>query len=137
MLGGDFLLPRISPNISVWWNEPDGNPLQDYLRFLDSLDPIADEALILPSHDRPYRGVKPRAVELSEHHERRLDLAEQVCRVPSTAIDVMNAMFQRKMDPHQTRFAVGESLAHLNFLLDQGRLTRQLGDDGAWRYVAA
>src|SRR3546814_21014379 len=43
MIGGDFLLPRISPNISVWWNEPDGNPLQDYLKFLESLDPIADE----------------------------------------------------------------------------------------------
>ena len=49
----------------------------------------------------------------------------------------MNAMFQRKMDAHQTRFAVGESLAHLNFLIDQGRLGRHLGDDGAWRYVAA
>lgn len=136
MLGGDFLLPRISPNISVWWNEPDGNPLQDYLKFLDSLDAIADDALILPSHDRPYRGVKARAVDLAEHHERRLDLAESVCRVPSTAIDVMNAMFQRKMDPHQTRFAVGESLAHLNQLIDQGRIARSMGEDGAWRYLA-
>lgn len=136
MLGGDFLLPRISPNISVWWNEPDGNPLQDYLRFLDSLDPIADDTLVLPSHDRPFRGLKPRAVDLSAHHDQRLDLAAQVCRTPSTAIDVMNAMFQRKMDAHQTRFAVGESLAHLNFLIDQGRLARHLGDDGAWRYLA-
>lgn len=136
MLGGDFLLPRISPNISVWWNEPDGNPLQDYLKFLDSLDPIADDALILPSHDRPFRGVKPRALALSEHHDRRLDLAEQICRVPSTAIDVMNGMFQRKMDPHQTRFAVGESLAHLNLLIEQGRIGRTMGEDGAWRYQA-
>lgn len=137
MIGGDFLLPRISPNISVWWNEPDGNPLQDYLKFLGSLDPIADDTLVLPSHDRPYRGLKHRAVDLAEHHDKRLDLAEQVCRVPSTAIDVMNAMFQRKMDAHQTRFAVGESLAHLNLLIDQGRLSRHLGEDGAWRYVAA
>lgn len=137
MIGGDFLLPRISPNISVWWNEPDGNPLQDYLRFLDSLEPIADDTLVLPSHDRPYQGLKPRALDLSEHHDRRLDLAAQVCATPSTAIDVMNAMFQRKMDAHQVRFAVGESLAHLNLLLDQGRLTRHLGEDGAWRYVAA
>jgi len=136
MIGGDFLLPRISPNVSVWWNEPDGNPLQDYLRFLGSLDPIAEDTLILPSHDRPYRGLRHRAADLARHHDQRLDLAAGICRRPSTAIDVMNAMFQRKLDTHQTRFAVGEALAHLNHLVDQGRIRRTTGEDGAWSYEA-
>lgn len=136
MIGGDFLLPRISPNVSVWWNEPDGNPLNDYLRFLDRLDVIADETLILPSHDRPYSGVKPRAVDLSAHHDERCDLAIDICRKPATAAEVMTAMFKRTLDTHQTRFAIGEALAHLNFMLDQGRLARHLASDGAWRFVA-
>ena len=136
MLGGDFLLPRISPNVSVWWNEPDGNPLSDYLSFLAGLDDIDEATMVLPSHDRPYRGLRQRVSDLALHHEQRLDLASEICGTPSTAADVMRAMFQRELDTHQTRFAIGESLSHLNFLVEDGRVHRSLGDDGAWRYEA-
>jgi len=134
VLGGDFLLPRISPNVSVWWMEPDGNPLADYLQFLAGVTGIGDEELVLPSHDRPYRGLDMRVRDLALHHEERLELAESVCKAPSTANDVMNALFQRELDAHQTRFAVGESLSHLNFLLEEGRVSRRIGDDGQWLY---
>ena len=33
LLGGDMLLPRITPIIAVWWQEPDADPLSDYLEF--------------------------------------------------------------------------------------------------------
>ena len=49
----------------------------------------------------------------------------------------MRRMFQRELDTHQTRFAIGESLSHINKLLADGRITRRLGDDGAWIYEAA
>lgn len=137
MLGGDFLLPRISPNVSVWWSEPDSNPLNDYFDFLSGLDRIDPEILVLPSHDRPYRGLDKRVRDLLLHHEERLDLAQEVCRTPSSAADVMRRMFQRELDTHQTRFAIGESLSHINKLLADGRITRRLGDDGAWIYEAA
>ena len=57
MLGGDLLLPRITPIIAVWWTEPDANPLQDFFTFLDSMKGGKDEILVLPGHDGPYRGI--------------------------------------------------------------------------------
>lgn len=137
LFGGDFLLPRISPNVSVWWNEPDGDPLNDYITFLSGLDGIDPDILVLPSHDRPYRGLSPRVRDLLLHHEERLDLAQEICRTPSSATDVMNRMFQRELDAHQTRFAIGESLSHLNRLLNSGRVTRRMGTSGAWVYEAS
>jgi glyoxylase-like metal-dependent hydrolase (beta-lactamase superfamily II) len=136
VLGGDFLLPRISPNVSVWWNEPDGNPLADYIRFLQNLDYMEDDILVLPSHDRPYRGLHERRADLIAHHHERFDLALEVCAEPSTAADVMYKMFKRQLDAHQSRFAIGEALAHLNYLVEDGQLDRSLDDDGVWRYRA-
>ena len=136
ILGGDFLLPRISPNVSVWWNEPDSNPLSEYLRFLASLSYLKDDVLVLPSHDRPYRGLTQRRADLATHHEERFDLAVEVCRRPSTAAEVMTHMFRRQLDAHQSRFAIGESLSHLNYLVEAGRLNRTEDTSGVWRYEA-
>ncbi len=137
ILGGDFLLPRISPNVSVWWNEPDGNPLKDYLAFLGSLNYLNDDILVLPSHDRPFRGLPERRADLAAHHEQRFDLAEEVCHRPSSAADVMSHMFRRQLDAHQSRFAIGESLAHLNHMVESGRLRRDTDTAGVWRYSRA
>jgi len=45
-------------------------------------------------------------------------------------------MFKRKLDLHQTTFAMGESVAHLNALWLAGRLRRQLDEDGVYRFSA-
>jgi glyoxylase-like metal-dependent hydrolase (beta-lactamase superfamily II) len=136
ILGGDFLLPRISPNISVWWHEPDGNPLKDYIKFLGQLGYLDKDILVLPSHDRPYRGLPERRRDLVAHHEQRFDLALEVCKEPATAADVMYQMFKRQLDAHQSRFAIGEALAHLNYLVDDGRMARDEDADGVWRFAA-
>jgi glyoxylase-like metal-dependent hydrolase (beta-lactamase superfamily II) len=137
ILGGDMLLPRITPIIAVWWTEPDGNPLADYLKFLDGLDDHGDDVRVLPAHDRPYRGLKSRVQYLGRHHEQRLDTTAGACRAPATAREVMGVLFDRELDAVQTRFAIGESLAHLHLLLDQGALNRHLADDGVYRYERA
>jgi hypothetical protein len=36
---------------------------------------------------------------------------------------------------HQTTFAMGESIAHLHALWLNGRLERQRGADGVWRFT--
>lgn len=138
LLGGDMLLPRITPIIAVWWSEPEANPLGDFLEFLGGFDAMADDVLVLPAHDRPYRGLKPRVTALGAHHDHRLDLAIDRCREPSTARDVMGALFDREItDAFQTRFAIGESLAHLHLLREQGRITRHEGENGMHLWQAA
>ena len=48
----------------------------------------------------------------------------------------MPRLFDRALDVHQLQFALGESLAHLNYLVEQGRLERQTDADGRVRYCA-
>jgi hypothetical protein len=46
----------------------------------------------------------------------------------------MPQLFDRKLDRHQLGFAIAEAVAHLNFLLAEGRIERRLDDDGRLRY---
>ena len=53
---------------------------------------------------------------------------------PKTAAELLPVLFKRKLDLHQTTFAMGEAIAHLNHLWLGGRLQRQAGADGVWRF---
>ncbi|CAM5217076.1 Glyoxylase-like metal-dependent hydrolase (Beta-lactamase superfamily II) OS=Castellaniella defragrans OX=75697 GN=HNR28_002194 PE=4 SV=1 [Castellaniella defragrans] len=54
MISGDMVLPRISTNVSVFHQEPEANPLPLYLDSLRRLDGLPADALVLPSHGRPF-----------------------------------------------------------------------------------
>jgi hypothetical protein len=56
---------------------------------------------------------------------------------PCHAAELLPVLFKRKLDLHQTTFAMGESVAHLHALWFAGRLVRSRGDDGVWRFAAA
>ncbi|MEO7009797.1 MAG: MBL fold metallo-hydrolase, partial [Caldimonas sp.] len=43
---------------------------------------------------------------------------------------------RRKLDLHQTTFAMGESVAHLHALWFAGKLRRQLDADGVYRFTS-
>ena len=133
LIAGDQILPKISPNVSVWPQEPDADPLSDYLASLEDFKRLPEGLLVLPSHGYPFMGLRRRIDELAEHHRQRIEETYEACAEPATAYEVMQAMFTRKLDVHQTRFAVGEAVAHLNHLVRQGRLVRERGE-GADKY---
>jgi len=137
LISGDQILPRISTNISLQCNEPDGDPLGLYLDSLHKFADVADDALVLPSHDRPFYGVHDRIQALRDHHDERLEAAFEFCATPATAIDMIPAIFNREMDQHQLGFAIGEALAHANNLVVKGRLSKEYCDDGLIRYRQA
>ena len=137
LLGGDMLLPRITPIIAVWWQEPDGNPLSDYLAFLGTLGNVADDVLVLPSHNRPYREIRTRITDLGRHHAMRLELTCTACNEPARASEVMRVLFPRELDAFQARFAIGETIAHINKLLWSGELIRRTGPADQYLYERA
>ncbi len=124
LIAGDQVLPRISPNISVWPAEPDADPLRDFLETVERLRALPDDTLILPSHDTPFLGLHARLDALAAHHQERLRETLDACETPRSIAEVTRIMFRRPLDPHQLVFAVGEALAHLNHLLHLGRLNR-------------
>ena len=60
---------------------------------------------------------------------------EDACESPKAAADVIATLFRRELDTHQTFFAMGETLAHLNYLVRNGTLARTRGADGVARYA--
>ncbi len=136
LISGDMLLPRISTNIAVASVTPDADPLA---LFLASLARYAAElpadVLVLPSHGLPFRGARERIAQLEQHHEARIAELEEACATPKAAAELIATLFRRKLDTHQTFFAMGETLAHLNYLAGRGRLARAVGGDGIARFV--
>jgi glyoxylase-like metal-dependent hydrolase (beta-lactamase superfamily II) len=138
LISGDMLLPRISTNISVNQVDPDGDPLRLFLGSLRRLvEALPGDTLVLPSHGLPFRGMRERVAQLEEHHRLRLGELEDVCGEPKSAAAVIGTLFRRELDEHQTFFAMGEAIAHLNYLMHDGLLRRAAGADGIMRFVRA
>jgi glyoxylase-like metal-dependent hydrolase (beta-lactamase superfamily II) len=138
LISGDMVLPRISTNVSVYNMEPESNALALFLESIDKFMPLDPDTLTLPSHGKPFRGLPTRIKQLQEHHRDRLAEVMQVCTTsPCSAADILPVMFKRKLDLHQTTFAMGESIAHLHLLWFDGQLQRTLDRDGIYRFSAA
>lgn len=138
LISGDMLLPRISTNVSVWAVEPDADPVRRFLDSLTQFESLPPQTLVLPSHGLPFRGIALRGAELRGHHAARLDELEAALRSngPSSAASILPVLFRRELDLQQRFFAMGEAIAHLNYLWHAGRLQR-LDDAGdRIRYAA-
>jgi glyoxylase-like metal-dependent hydrolase (beta-lactamase superfamily II) len=137
-IAGDQVLPKITPNITVWPHEPEGDPLGRYLASLGEIAAaVPGSVLALPSHGLPFRGLHQRIHQIAAHHDARLLALEAACAAPRTAAEIVPVLFRRKLDAHQLAFAVGETLSHLNSGLAEGRLRRSERGDGVWLYARA
>ena len=129
LLCGDAVLIKITPNISLW---PHGcpDPLADFLQSLDRLAALHVD-LALPGHGPLIRAFGERLAELRTHHYERLEVMEQATGGGTTAFSICTAVFPTTvLSPHQLRFAMAETLAHLEYLVGVGRLKH---DDGMYR----
>ena len=131
LISGDMLLPRISTNISVHPANPYGNPLKLFLDSIDRFLELPPDTLVLPSHGRPFRGLHGRVAQLHAHHVERCDILLKACKGNAfSAAEIIPALFEREFsDPHQTMFAMGEAIAHLNYLVHAGKMQRLEGTD--------
>jgi glyoxylase-like metal-dependent hydrolase (beta-lactamase superfamily II) len=136
LISGDQVIPKITSNISVTASEPEANPLRDWLnsheRFLECLPA---DTLVLPSHNTPFYGLHHRLRYLIEHHEDHLVALEEACvDRAQTAMELLPVLFSRELDGTQIGLAVGECVAHLNFLVQRGQLERTEDAGGQYRY---
>jgi glyoxylase-like metal-dependent hydrolase (beta-lactamase superfamily II) len=123
LLCGDAVLTKISPNVSRW---PDGqpDPLADFLGSLDALGKLSVD-LALPGHGPLIERFADRLAELRAHHDERLELMARAAGGGATAFEICTAVFPTAaLSPHQLRFAIAETLAHLEYLAIRGRVER-------------
>ncbi len=136
LIGGDMMLPRISTNVSVYEVEPEANPLKLFLDSIDRFRDLSDDTLTLPSHGKPFTGLHIRIDQLHDHHRDRLAEVMQACGERAhNAAEILPIMFPRPLDLHQKTFAMGEAVAHLHALWFEGKLVRELGADGVYRFT--
>ena len=125
LISGDQVLPTISSNISFTFRSNDRNPLGSYLSSLERLRTLPSDALVLPSHGVPFYGLHQRIDDLTRHHREQLQLVTNLCADPMTAADLLPHMFRRDLKGMHLFLALGEALAHLEYLVLAGRLERQ------------
>lgn len=135
LISGDMVLPRISTNVSVVDIEPEADPLPLYLRSIAAMLALPASTLVLPSHGKPFSGLHTRIKQWLAHHEDRYAEVLVACaEAPQSAADLLMVLFKRKLDLHQTTFAMGESVAHLHALAGPGQLREHKGADGVLRF---
>jgi glyoxylase-like metal-dependent hydrolase (beta-lactamase superfamily II) len=142
LISGDMVLPRISTNVAVYEGEPEGNPLPLFLRSITAMKDLPADTLVLPSHGKPFTGLHTRVDQLLAHHAARYAEVLAACTGQArSAADMVPVLFKRQLDLHQMTFAMGESIAHLHALAEDGRMRRvpraHQGSDGVQRFITA
>ena len=139
LFSGDHILFHITPNICRWSGVTDS--LGDYLESLKRIRELPVERL-LPAHRQQTGDLEQRTRELEAHHARRIsDALDAVRREPGrTAYEIAGSMAWSircrswaEFPLTQKYFAVGEALAHLDYLMVRGQVQRR-EEHGKWRY---
>ena len=129
LLAADHVLDPISPTVGLWpASRPD--PLGDYLDALERTIQLAPR-IALPGHGEPIADPVGRARALVAHHAERLDVAAGLLSTePQSGYVLSLALFGSELKPAARRFAVAETLSHLERLVHEGRAARHEAAEG-------
>jgi glyoxylase-like metal-dependent hydrolase (beta-lactamase superfamily II) len=135
LIAGDQVLPKISPNVSLWPGAADQDPLGSFLASLDKLErAVPPSAFVVPSHNLPFYGLHARTRQLRALHGERIAEVVEACAMPRTGAEIVPVLFRRTLDRHQLGFAIGETMAHLAHAVARGHLARRERGDGVWLF---
>ena len=132
MIIGDHVLERITPSVSSWF--PAYNALEEFLASLGKMYSF-DVDLVLPAHGTPFTDLRGRVMYLIEHHEERLQeiydlVAAGHCDIVSIS---SHAKWRydnwREWPLDQKFFSMGETMAHLVYLVCEGKIKQTICGD--------
>ncbi len=133
MIAGDFLLPKISPNISLW-PKCYPNPLALFFETLERMKKVPVN-MVYPAHGPVFTHYVERIEELIAHHHQRLEAITRFVAEKGevTAAEVCFHLFGTDLSIHNLRFAMAESMAHLQYLYRQKKInTIEKNDTYLW-----
>lgn len=131
LLSTDHILPKITPNIAYWFHGIE-DPLGVYMESLKKIRKL-DADFVIPSHGKPFYGANDRIDEILKHHEERLAKTMDAVGSGVTIFEASERLFNKALNIHETRFALGETIAHLEYLRHRGELAREMRE-GQWWY---
>ena len=131
LITGDHLLPRIVPNISIWWGSSD-NPLQEYL---DSVQTFLGMGGVvgLPAHGTVFDDLDGRIHQIVQFHKKRLVRALNFCAdQPRTAFECIRPVLGKTEGGALISLIIGQVFALLAYLEQAGLMIKT--DDGVFRF---
>jgi len=135
LVAADHVLGRISPTVGLW-PASRADPLGDYLEALARTVEL-EPTVALPGHGDVIEDPAARVRELQEHHRVRLDEAASALGAdPQTGYELSFPLFGEDLAAGPRRFAVAETLSHLERLVRMGAAKRD-EDGGVVTYTAA
>lgn len=132
LLSTDHILPRITPNISYWFHG-ERNPLKLYFSSLEKIRALNAD-LVVPSHGEPFYDANQRIDEIIAHHEERLDATRKAVEQGNTVFGICRELFPHIKTIHEMRFAIGETIAHLEYLREKHECVCELRNGVYWYY---
>jgi glyoxylase-like metal-dependent hydrolase (beta-lactamase superfamily II) len=138
VISGDQVIPGISSNLGVHPTEPEADPVGDWLTSCEKLLPHArEDHFALPGHKLPFTGLPVRLEQLISNHHNAIERLRKHLTAPRTATECFVPVFGRELEASAFGLGLIEAVAHLNYLYLRGECRRDLGDDGAYRYLIA
>ncbi|MFI9592087.1 MBL fold metallo-hydrolase [Nonomuraea sp. NPDC052265] len=137
LLSGDHVLAKITPIVAVH-PQSGPNPLADYLGSLAAVREL-DVEEVLPGHEYRFLELAERVDHVLAHHDERLAEIERVVGEGDgvTCWEVATRLSWSRpwetIPPFMRRAANNETLAHLVWLADRGRVGREEGEPELWR----
>ncbi len=134
LVAADHVLSRISPTVGLW-PASRADPLGDYLAALERTVEL-EPSVALPGHGDVIEDPAGRARDLQEHHRIRLEeAAAALGSEPRSGYELSFPMFGDDLKPASRRFAVAETLSHLERLVRVDAAARH-EDAGSVTYTA-
>ena len=120
LFSGDHILPKITPFIPL--EDPTDDMLQKYTSSLDKVYNL-DQKLIAPGHGSIIENPYSRIEQMKLHHERRSEkIIKLIGNSQLSGWEVVSLLFPRKLDALNLRLAFQETMAHLKYLENNGKV---------------
>ncbi|MBS4024074.1 MAG: MBL fold metallo-hydrolase [Clostridia bacterium] len=130
LICGDHILDEITPNITIWVETT--NPLALYLESLEKVRGL-EIAIALPAHRKLIDDCYGRIEEIKKHHQERL---MEILKIINSGEKMTAYEIAAKMSwslshkswddypPAQKWFAMGEAMAHLEYLAENNSIEK-------------
>ncbi len=124
LFSGDHILPRITPFVPV--ENENSNTLEDFLESLEKTLPF-DKTIIAPGHGEIIESPNKRIEQMILHHKRRLErVLKLLGEEELTGWEVCQKLFPERLDIMNRRLALQETLSHLLYLKNKGRVLHNI-----------
>lgn len=122
LLSGDNLIKHTILHLTDWPHTRLVNPLEDHLQALQKLSRL-DIKMVLPGHGMSFSNIAERIDAIEKHHEKRKNQVFQGLTDLSSAWDLAVKLFRDNPYIHIKRLILAETLAYLNALASEQKIT--------------